>query len=271
MAIAGHLPLQPARRISRLAPLLVPGVALIASLLLGGGTRAGFLADVVLQLIAIPVLLTAIHRWEPYGADDPGARAARATIAIPCVLILILVVQLIPLPPDLWSKLPSRQALLASLELTGAQRSWMPISVAPEATWLALLSLIPAMAILTGTLQLDYQNRKRLVVAVIGFGAASALLGMLQVAQGPDSPLRPFPFTNADSTVGLFANRNHFAVLMCAVLVWLSAILVSGRFPWPATARRSSTSDGEWRGSPAAPLQFCSSSPPSLQHAHAPA
>ena len=37
-------------------------IVLVASLLLGGGTRTGFLSDAVIQLLAIPLLLIAVRR-----------------------------------------------------------------------------------------------------------------------------------------------------------------------------------------------------------------
>lgn len=51
-------------------------------------------------------------------------------------------------------------------------------------------------------------------LVVIGIGPASVLLGFLQVAQGPSSPLRLFEFTNLTEAVGFFANRNHFSALL---------------------------------------------------------
>jgi len=47
----------------------------------------------------------------------------------------------------------------------------------------------------------------------------SVLLGFAQVAQGPQSGLRLFQFTNVTEAVGFFANRNHFATLLSAGLV----------------------------------------------------
>jgi O-antigen ligase len=53
------------------------------------------------------------------------------------------------------------------------------------------------------------------------------VLGFLQVAQGPDSPLRFFEVTNPTDAVGFFANRNHFAAQLYITLafaaVWISA------------------------------------------------
>ena len=54
-------------------------------------------------------------------------------------------------------------------------------------------------------------------------GVVSAFLGLIQVAQGPESPLRFFAFTNLTEAVGFFANRNHFAALNYALLLFAAA------------------------------------------------
>jgi O-antigen ligase len=49
----------------------------------------------------------------------------------------------------------------------------------------------------------------------------------MQVAQGPTSPLRFYQFTNPTEAVGFFANRNHFAALVYALVLLVSAWTVN--------------------------------------------
>jgi O-antigen ligase len=65
--------------------------------------------------------------------------------------------------------------------------------------------------------------QRTLVLAVVLMAVASVFLGLAQMAQGPASPLRPYAITNVDDPVGLFANRNHFAALLCCALVFATA------------------------------------------------
>lgn len=214
--------------IGPLAATAACSTVLIASLLLGGGTRPGFLADAALQLISVPILLLIIHRWNSYQTGDPGVGGVRAAIAIIVGLVLLHLIQLIPLPPEIWTRLPGRTPLVKSFEVSGQQPGWLPISVSSASTWLALMSLVPSIAVFLGTVQLDHAGRRVLVVIVIAFAAFSAALGLLQVASGPQSSLRPFAFTNNTEAVGLFANRNHLAALLyCALLLVV---------PWGAAA-----------------------------------
>jgi O-antigen ligase len=95
----------------------------------------------------------------------------------------------------------------------------MPISVSPEATWLSAVSLIPPVAVFLSTLLLGYAERRLMSLLILSVGVISAFLGLLQVAQGPSSPLRFFPFTNVTEAVGFFANRNHFSALLYSLIL----------------------------------------------------
>jgi O-antigen ligase len=196
-------------------------VTLIASLLLGGGTRGGFLSDAILELIAIPALIVTL--WSLF--DLPGrtmAKKSRVTWAVAsCFMIAVLpLVQLVPLPPSVWTVLPGREGILAILDLSREQPPRMPISVSPSATWLSFLALLPPISIFLGVIQLNYRDRRQLSLLVIAGGLLSAFVGLLQVAQGAGSPLRFFTITNGREAVGFFANRNHFAALTYVVLLF---------------------------------------------------
>src|SRR5262249_16018400 len=139
-----------------------------------------------------------------------------------CFAIALLpLLQLIPLPPWIWRKLPGRETIVTVFELVGGQSTWMPISMSPTATWLSFLSLLPPMAIFLGAVQLGYRERCWLGLVGISVGIVSAFLGLLQVAQGPSSRLRFFESNmNAGEAVGFFLNRNDFAALLYMVLLF---------------------------------------------------
>ena len=70
------------------------------------------------------------------------------------------------------------------------------MSVSPQATWLSLLSLIPPLSIFLAVLLLGYRERHQLSLIILALGLISVFLGLTQVAQGPDSSLRFFEYTN---------------------------------------------------------------------------
>ena len=197
---------------------------MVGSLLLGGGTRGGFLSDAILELLAIPALLLVVSSLIDVLRRGTHIRRSASWALMLCFAIALLpLLQLVPLPPWIWTRLPGRESIVAIFDLVGSQGNWMPISVSPSATWLSFLSLLPPMAIFLGAIQLGYRERRGLSVIVISVGIISAFLGLIQVAQGPTSPLRFFHITNNTEAVGFFANRNDFAALLYAVLLFAGA------------------------------------------------
>jgi O-antigen ligase len=192
---------------------------LVSSLLLGGGTRGGFLSDAILQFLSVPVLMAALWRV----MDAPLSRDMRLALAFCAAILAIPLAQLLPLPPAIWTNLPGRETAVATFELIGRDPPWAPLSMSPGATWLSALSLLPPLAVFLGALQLSYRERRWLCLVVLGVGLVSVFIGLMQVAQGPSSPLRFFENTNPDDTVGFFANRNHFAALLYSLTLLAAA------------------------------------------------
>jgi hypothetical protein len=194
---------------------------LLSCLLLGGGTRSGLISDALLQLLSIPLLLAALWRI----LDAPLSRDAQWALAFCGAILAVPLIQLVPLPPAIWTHLPSRELAAEAYDLIGRSPAWATISLAPEATWLAGLSVLPALAIFLSTLTLDWRDRRRMSFALIAFAVVSVFLGLIQLWQGPTSPLRFFTITNATDAVGFFANRNHFAALLYSAIVFALAVL----------------------------------------------
>jgi len=199
-----------------------------ASLLLGGGTRAGHLSDALLQFLSLPLLLTGLWRW----LEQPPRLRPRFVAPLCLGLVALPLLQLAPLPPAIWTALPGRDVVVESLRLIGVQPGFAPMSVAPFSTQLALLSLVPPLAVFFGALSLSCVERRIAFLSLLPLGALSVLLGLVQVAQGPASAARFYPITNTIEAVGFFANRNHFgALLYCLILVaatWVSDAASAG-------------------------------------------
>lgn len=210
---------------------------LVCSLLLGGGTSNGFLSDAVLELLAIPLLLLCL--WH-VAALRPG-KAMRRALIFGFAILLVPLLQLVPLPPAVWTALPSREPIAAAFGLLERELPWMPISVSPQATWLSALSLLPPLAIFIGTLLLGFRDRRLLSIVVLGVGVVSVFTGLSQVAQGPKSALRFFEFTNLSEAVGFFANRNHFAALLYALMLFAAAWAVEAAINFEAGRRKPDT------------------------------
>jgi O-antigen ligase len=219
---------------------------LLAALLLGGGTRGGFLSDALLQLLAIPLLLLSASRLSDlFWRHRAKLRELRWELVFCVAVVLVPLIQLVPLPPVLWTLLPHRAPLIASFDALGHGLSgndssanglpWLPISVSPNATWLSVMALLPTLAVFFGTVLLGYRERRLLSFGVVAFGIVSSFLGLLQIAQGPASRLRFFAATNVTEAVGFFANRNHFAAFLYVVLLFAAVWSIDIGFavgPW---------------------------------------
>lgn len=110
------------------------------------------------------------------------------------------------------------------------------MTMTPVETRNALYSLNVPIAVLVLASQLSAQRLRQTLFVVLALGALSALLGLLQILSSPTSALYLYKLTNNGSAVGLFANRNHQAFLMAAMIPMLvySAASSEGarRFRW---------------------------------------
>jgi O-antigen ligase len=136
-----------------------------------------------------------------------------------CAVILEIGIQLVPLPFGAWALERLFEGTDPELLSLLPGETWAPLSVAPQATWAAAASLIVPAAIFLAVMQLGLRHRFILTWLLLALGAAALVLGFLQVAQGPGSPLRFYTAANPAGSVGFFANRNHFAAHLYVTLV----------------------------------------------------
>ena len=206
-------------------PLLawMAGLVLTAALLLGGGTMQGLPGDAI--VIALGLLLGVLLVWVwPMAA----LTAYRVELLLLAGMLVLPLLQLMPLPPVLWTHLAGRATLAADQASVGIGAHWAPLSLDPAGTWRAWYALLPGAALFVAALTLPSRVMERLVTLVIGIAVASTVLGFAQLAGGPHSALRPFAITDSTDAVGLFANRNHFASLLYCALALACGALIKG-------------------------------------------
>ena len=215
----------------------------VLALLVGGGTHSGFLGDVVVQFLSIPLLLASL--WPALGPDSLYKTSARVTLVLCLTCVLVVLLQVLPLPFDVWS---GRHVFFPdgdSSHFGEAPQRWSTLSITPQATWAAAVSLLVPLSVFGSVVQLDLKQRMLLCRVVLGVGAVSLALGFLQVAQGPGSHLRFYSFTNPTEAVGFFANRNHFAAFLNVTLV-LAALWFAQRLETSSERRALNTSSVLW-------------------------
>ena len=111
-------------------------------------------------------------------------------IILLCAIIAWPLLQLIPMPPSLWSGLPGRGEIASGYEAAGMTLPWLPLSLYPSATWLGLISLLPATAVFLAMLSLERRPRRVVIVLIFVIVLGSVVVDMVQIMGGEDSPLR---------------------------------------------------------------------------------
>lgn len=187
---------------------------------MGGGSRADIQSLIVLRPLAFLFAAYALLVIRP-----EQVRLALWPLVLLGLLALVAAIQLVPLPPDVWGRLPGRSLLLQIASDAGLPPGHRPLSLAPARTLNMLLSLcVPFAAVLLVAIQGE-GGRGRIPAVLLVGGAVSALVAVAQLAGVGSGGLYFYRITNADFPVGLFANRNHQALMMAVMLVLIAEVL----------------------------------------------
>ncbi len=195
---------------------LLPATILLA-MLLGGSSRADILSLLILRPLSALLLVYALYR---YGAE--AWRQSPSLMALTGGVVLLAVAHVVPLPPAVWSALPGRDVVVQTFEVAGIPLPWLPLSMSPVGAWNALFSLMLPVAALIFALAASPEDRLRALKWVMVIGLISGFVGLLQMLGPPRGPLYLYKVTNVGAAVGLFANRNHQAVLMASLFPLLA-------------------------------------------------
>ena len=132
------------------------------------------------------------------------------------LVVAIPFLQLIPLPPSVWSALPGRAAVVETYRAAGLDLPWLGVSISPWATVRVAFSLLPPIAIFLGVVASSGEERLRLSLLILFIGVLSVVLDIAQVVDGPESSLRFYARTWGGD--GFFANRNHNAAFLYSLI-----------------------------------------------------
>lgn len=190
---------------------IVIGALLALALAVGGAGVSFPLLQTLLQLCAVGAaayLLATKRNWRF------DALTSSALILLGAVLLIPLL-QLVPVPPELWTQLPGRELPQQVDKVLGASR-WRPLSLDVEGTIRSFLTLLPAAVVFVGSLFLSRDDRVRLLWVLLAFALVSAFLGIVQLTSGGSAT--PYPSSHLGHPVGLFVNRNHNAALMLVAM-----------------------------------------------------
>ena len=214
----------PLGRFARIIPLTLMCLFGLLVLLTGGGARNDIQSLIILRPAAI--LLGAFAIWHLRGEQFATIRSVSILLLL---LMLLMAIQLIPLPPELWSRLPGRTLLTEIFEAASLRQPWYPISLSPIRTWNSLFALtIPAATLLLFA-GLPREHRYTLLPCLLSAGLVSAVMGLAQAVGPSRSALYFYEITNGESAVGIFSNRNHQAAFLACMLPMLAVYI--GKMP----------------------------------------
>jgi O-antigen ligase len=203
-------------------PFWLLGGFLILTALMGGGSRGDILSLILLRPLAVimcmagALLLTREHLQQ-----------FKALFLFAALVFLVFAVALIPLPPEVWARLPGRAIVTEIDKAANLGAVWRPIAMVPGGALNALFSLFVPLAVLILGVQIRREDHFKLLQLFVVVGLISGFLGILQVVSAPDGPLFFYAVTNNGSAVGLFSNRNHAAVYLAAMFPMLTVFATS--------------------------------------------
>lgn len=226
---AGSTPIRGRRRSTGLAQLIrsaSPQAAalLCVALVFGGGGVSQGIYNLIVQLCALGLLAANGDRVLAFfrTAPRPLRWLAGLSLALPLI-------QLVPLPPALWGRLPGHDLVARALGLIGEADSWRPITVNAHRGMLAFIGLIApftVLAIVGRPAAEDVRFYMRLVVAL---GLACFLLGAFQFASANRLAVLHDETIGQSELYGTFANRNSTGLFFVIALVALAAVAARER------------------------------------------
>lgn len=186
-------------------PFVMLSIFLAVLWIAGGASRADVFGQVVVRSVAWIILAAVLVFGRP-----PRWSAISSVAIFLLTSVVIVAMQLIPLPPDIWTALPGRELLAQSALVSDQPQPWRPISLSPDATVNALSSLIVPIVIVVLMGMQARESRWAVVTLVLVVIVAGCLLALLQFAGSNfDNPLINY----VGQVSGNFANRNHMALL----------------------------------------------------------
>ncbi len=213
----------------------VLSILLIALWIAGGASRADALGQVLVRFVAWLALIVMVVL---------GYRINWARIRVPAIIlalaIALVALQLLPLPPAMWTALPGRSLIESAAVVMREPQPWRPLSLSPGATANALGSLVVPVAVLAAVAGLTSRDEARVLRLLLALVFASGLIGLLQFSGAQVD--NPFINDIRGEVSGSFANRNHLALFLAVGCAIALPVLMSGRpAAWKAAAGLGTT------------------------------
>ena len=171
--------------------------------------------------------LLVILMWVPALAMGVYTRRAIFGVCLMLAAFVVVVAQLIPLPPWVWSMMAGREFVVEASTLFGKTEVWLPLSLDVENTKLVFLSMIPCAAFFAVGIKMPYQDRWKFALCIVAFAVLGVFVGLGQRYALPLGGGLPFLPNSRDVIAGTFGNRNFFAASLYLSIPFLAALAIS--------------------------------------------
>ncbi len=203
----------------RLTSLQVQLVVLLSiGVIIGGGGSPAAIPNLFVQLFALAVLAFNLPILLRFWLHEP--LAFRALVGITLAIPLL---QLIPLPPEIWASLPGRDLVKRSYDLVGEGDSWRAFSLTPNRTFIGFLALLPPLAVLVLASSLSLTRRTQMMGALTVLGLLNVGLGLVQVLSENriGNLFGAYGYVVPDQLYGTFASHAAAGLFLVLALVAL--------------------------------------------------
>ena len=208
--------------IARTARRFAPAAFLAICVLSGGASRGAVVATGATELIAIALLLLLTLNPHYVRTTDQ----ARIVLALAGALLFWIVLQLAPLPPAIWTRLPGRAPVMEGFRILGVNKlSSLPISLTSEETVEGLIRFLPPLALFALVAKSPSRTGNTILIwTVIVLAVASTMLGIAAILE-PSVSLFLSGRANSVAPAGIFANVNHQADLDLLAMPFAAVLL----------------------------------------------
>ena len=194
--------------------LLVALGYLVLVSLFGGGLVEWSPSYILLMLatVGLAVFLAWRDGFTAFATAPPAGRIALSGIAA------LPLLQLVPLPPEIWQALPGQELRRATLGMMGIVDTWQPMTLEPVSTAMCAILAIGFVTFTGLLLRLGDAEFRKLLVATFALIVLGMGVGLLQVVSYGYPHF--FPASEVSTLLGFFANKNHMALaIACAILL----------------------------------------------------
>ena len=190
---------------------------LAITMAIGGAGESFPLLEMLLELCGSATLGYFVLTRRSWGFN----LETRLALGLLGLILLLPLLQLIPLPPELWRRIPGRDAA-TQLDQVMGWRMRRPVDLGRRRDDPRFPRTSAPAAVFVGCVFLTLPERIRLLGIVVAFALLGSVLGIAQLVSG--GSLTPFASAHTGYPVGLFVNRNHNAALLLMAIPLVAAL-----------------------------------------------